>query len=107
MYALLADELVRLLVQLGPQIAAGNSVSALAEQAKLVGKGSPDGDLAHDVVLHFKLLHLPVAHRAILALEELLLHLMPRANVLPFECNLNSIEARNLAFYSQKQPEGA
>ena len=65
------------------------TVSALTEQAKLVDKGSPDGNLAHDVVLHLELLHLPVAHRTVLALEELLFDLMPGTDVLPLQGNLH------------------
>ena len=60
-------------------------------QAKIaVPFDSPDGDLAHDVVLHLELPHLPIAHLAILDANEFLLHLVPGADILPLECSVYS-----------------
>ena len=50
----------------------------------------PHGHLRHDIILHLELLHLPVAHRTVLALEEVLLDFVPRALVLPPERYLHS-----------------
>ena len=55
---------------------------------------SPDGDLAHDVVLHLEFLHLPITDGTVLALEELLLDLVPWANILPLQSDLHPIRVQ-------------
>ena len=56
----------------------------------------PDGGFAHDVVLHLEFLHLAFADGTVLALKELLLDLMPGADVFLLECNLYSGDARSV-----------
>ena len=51
---------------------------------------APDWGLAHDVILHLELLHLTFADCAVLAFQELLLDLMPRADILPLQSYLYS-----------------
>ena len=89
--ALLADELKRLLVQLGTEVAIGRSALGQCScRIAIMSEYAPDWGLAHDVILHLELLHLTFADCAVLAFQELLLDLMPRADILPLQSYLNS-----------------